>query len=167
MAAAIGVRSDYTSVDLRQFARRSGDPAQVRRLLAVALILDGGSRSEAAKVAGVTLQIVRKPEGDCTEHAVLLATLGRALGIATRVVDGLAYTDYFANRRNVFVPHAWMQAWVDGRWKSFDAALAGFDAGHIAFSSGDGDPWRFYNGLDLLGRTKLLKVEATGNATRQ
>ena len=59
MAAAIGVRSDYTSVDLRQFARRSGDPAQVRRLLAVALILDGGSRSEAAKVAGVTLQIVR------------------------------------------------------------------------------------------------------------
>jgi transposase len=59
MAAAIGVRSDYTSLDLGQFARRSGDPDQVRRLLAVVLILDGGSRSEAAKVAGVTLQIVR------------------------------------------------------------------------------------------------------------
>ncbi len=59
MAAAIGVRSDYTSSDLRRFARRSGDPDQVRRLLALALILDGGSRSEAAKVAGVTLQIVR------------------------------------------------------------------------------------------------------------
>ena len=39
MAAAIGVRSDYTSADLRQFARRSGDANQVRRLLAVALIL--------------------------------------------------------------------------------------------------------------------------------
>src|SRR3546814_10977372 len=59
MAAAIGVRSDYTSADLRQFARRSDDADQVRRLFAVALILDGGSRSEAAKVAGVTLQIVR------------------------------------------------------------------------------------------------------------
>src|SRR3546814_19830227 len=59
MAAAIGVRSDYTSADLRQFARRSGDADQVRRLLAVALILDGGSRSEAAKFGGVTLQIVR------------------------------------------------------------------------------------------------------------
>ncbi len=59
MAAAIGVRSDYTSADLRWFARRSGDPDQVRRLLALALILDGGSRGEAAKVAGVTLQIVR------------------------------------------------------------------------------------------------------------
>jgi transposase len=59
MAAAIGVRSDYTSADLRQLARRSGDADQVRRLLAVALILDGGSRSDVAKVAGVTLQIVR------------------------------------------------------------------------------------------------------------
>ena len=54
MAAAVGIRSGYTSADLRWFARRSGDADQVRRLLALALILDGGSRSEAAKVAGVT-----------------------------------------------------------------------------------------------------------------
>lgn len=59
MAAAIEVRRDYTSADLRRYARRCDDADQVRRLLAVALILDGGSRSEAAKVAGVTLQIVR------------------------------------------------------------------------------------------------------------
>lgn len=59
MATAIGVRSDYTSGDLRGYARRCGDADQVRRLLALAVILDGGSRSEAAKVAGVTLQIVR------------------------------------------------------------------------------------------------------------
>ena len=59
MAAAIGVRADHTSADLRRFARRCGDPDQVRRLLAVALILDGGSRSDAAKFGGVTLQIVR------------------------------------------------------------------------------------------------------------
>lgn len=59
MAAAIRVRCDYSSSDVRRYARRCGDADQVRRLLAVALILDGGSRSEAAKVAGVTLQIVR------------------------------------------------------------------------------------------------------------
>jgi len=58
MGAAIGVRTDYTSADLRVVARRCGDGDHVRRLLAVALILDGGSRSEAAKVAGVTLQIL-------------------------------------------------------------------------------------------------------------
>ena len=59
MAAAVGIRSDYTSADLRRLARGTGDADQVRRLLALALILDGESRSEAAKVAGVTLQIVR------------------------------------------------------------------------------------------------------------
>ncbi len=105
------------------------------------------------------LQVVRDPQGDCTEHAVLLAALGRAIGISTRVVDGLVYSPDFAGSRQVFVPHAWMQAWVDGRWRSFDAALGGFDAGHIAFSSGDGDPWRFYQGLDMLGRTALKRVE--------
>lgn len=59
MAAAIRVRTDHTSEHLRRFARRCGDPDQVRRLLAIAVILDGGSRSDAAKFAGVTLQIVR------------------------------------------------------------------------------------------------------------
>jgi transglutaminase-like putative cysteine protease len=105
------------------------------------------------------LEVVRKPEGDCTEHAVLLAALGRSLGVATRVVDGLAYAPGFAGKDRVFVPHAWVQAWVGGRWQSFDAALPGFDAGHIALSVGDGDPWRFYAGLDMLGRVALREVD--------
>ena len=82
------------------------------------------------------LEVAKNPEGDCTEHAVLLAALGRARGIATRVVDGLAYVDSYAGNRYVFVPHAWAQAYVDGHWQSFDAALPGFDAGHIALSVG-------------------------------
>ncbi|MGN6518383.1 MAG: transglutaminase-like domain-containing protein [Dokdonella sp.] len=107
------------------------------------------------------LEVARKPEGDCTEHALLVAALGRALGIATRVVDGLAYAPGFAGRDQVFVPHAWAQAWVDGRWQSFDAALPGFDAGHIALGFGDGDPWRFSAGLDLLGRIELREAQTT------
>jgi hypothetical protein len=113
------------------------------------------------------LEVARKPEGDCTEHAVLLAALGRALGIATRVVDGLAYTQGFAGAKNVFVPHAWAQAWVDGRWQSYDAALAGFDAGHIAFSAGDGDPWRFYQGLDLLGRIEVKRIDSLHDVAKK
>jgi transglutaminase-like putative cysteine protease len=105
------------------------------------------------------LEVVRKPEGDCTEHAVLVAALGRALGIATRVVDGFAYAPGFGGKQQVFVPHAWAQAYVDEHWKSFDAALPGFDTGHIAISIGNGDPWRFYSGLDLLGRLDMRQVE--------
>jgi hypothetical protein len=106
------------------------------------------------------LEVAKNPEGDCTEHAVLLAALGRAIGIPTRVVDGLAYTDHYAGVDHVFVPHAWAQAFVDGHWQSFDAALHGFDAGHIALSVGDGDPWRFFAGFDTLGRMRVDGVEA-------
>jgi transglutaminase-like putative cysteine protease len=105
------------------------------------------------------LETVRSREGDCTEHALLLAALGRSAGIPTRVVDGLAYTASFGGRTHLFVPHAWAQAWVDGRWQSYDAALAGFDAGHIALNVGDGDPAGFYAGVSLLGRIRLERVE--------
>lgn len=101
------------------------------------------------------LEVARDPRGDCTEHAVLLAALGRAQGIATRTVNGLAYSAQFAGQKHVFVPHAWVQAWTGERWESFDAALMGFDSGHIALSIGDGDPWRFYSGLELLGTLHL------------
>ena len=59
MAAPIRVRSDLSSDQVRAFSRSCRDAGQVRRLLAIATILDGGSRSEAARIAGVTLQIIR------------------------------------------------------------------------------------------------------------
>ena len=80
MAAAIEVRGDHTSSDLRRFARRCSDPDQVRRLLAIALILDGASRSDAAKAAGVTLQIVR--------DWVLRFNADGPAGLATRKAPG-------------------------------------------------------------------------------
>jgi len=59
MAAAIGVRGDYNAARLRELAKRSDDANQTRRLLALAAIYDGGSRTEAAKIGGVGLQTVR------------------------------------------------------------------------------------------------------------
>ncbi len=59
MGRAIALRSDFSAADLRRLARRSGDAGQARRLLALAAIYDGGTRSEAARLGDVTLQIVR------------------------------------------------------------------------------------------------------------
>jgi len=59
MAAAIGLGGDLDGDDLRRLARDSRDAKQVRRLLALAVIRDGGTRTEAARVGGVGLQIVR------------------------------------------------------------------------------------------------------------
>ena len=59
MAAAIGIRGDYEAAQLRALAKRSDDAGQTRRLLALAAIYDGGSRSDAATIGGVGLQTVR------------------------------------------------------------------------------------------------------------
>jgi transposase len=59
MARAIPLRSDFTAAELRRLARHSKDAGQARRLLALAAIYDGGTRSEAARLGNVTLQIVR------------------------------------------------------------------------------------------------------------
>ncbi|MCQ4165317.1 transglutaminase-like domain-containing protein [Tahibacter harae] len=106
------------------------------------------------------LETARTRQGDCTEHALLLAALGRARGIPTRVATGLAYIEQFGGAERVFVPHAWAQAWIDGRWQSYDAALGRFDSSHITLGVGDGDPWRFYAGVGTLGNLTLEKVEA-------
>lgn len=59
MAAAIGLRSDFDGRAVRGFAKATKDAAQGRRLLALAEICDGGSRSDAARIGGVGLQTIR------------------------------------------------------------------------------------------------------------
>jgi transposase len=59
MRKPIPLRLDHDAAQLRRFARGSEDANQVRRLLALAVIYDGGSRTQAAEVGGVTLQVVR------------------------------------------------------------------------------------------------------------
>ena len=80
MAAPVKVRQDLSSDELRGVARSSKDAGQVRRLLAMAAILDGSSRSEAARIAGVTLQIVR--------DWVLRFNEAGIAGLATRKAPG-------------------------------------------------------------------------------
>ena len=59
MSACIALRDDYDSLELRRLAKRSRDPRQVRRLLALAAAYDGMSRTEAAKVGGMDRQTLR------------------------------------------------------------------------------------------------------------
>jgi hypothetical protein len=108
------------------------------------------------------LEVARTRRGDCTEYAVLLAALARAQGIPTRVVSGIAYAGRAAGALRVFVPHAWTQAWIDGRWQSFDAALGQFDSGHIALATSDGSPASFFQSSRLFGRLRIDQVNPGG-----
>jgi transposase len=56
---AILLRGDFDADRVRAAARRSKDGPQARRLLALAAVYEGSTRTEAARLGGVTLQIVR------------------------------------------------------------------------------------------------------------
>jgi transposase len=59
MSIPVSLRGDFTAAQLRAVARKTKDGPQARRLLALAAIYDGATRTEAAKIGGVTLQIIR------------------------------------------------------------------------------------------------------------
>lgn len=59
MGTAVVLRQDFDGAALRRLARASREAGQTRRLLALAAIYDGGSRTAAARIGGVGLQIVR------------------------------------------------------------------------------------------------------------
>jgi hypothetical protein len=108
---------------------------------------------------GSALEAFRTRRGDCTEYAVLLAAMGRAAGVPTRVVSGLVYSRSFEGERYVFVPHAWVHAWTGTSWQSFDAALGSFDSTHLAFAASlDGNPSELLAGLNLAHALKLTSA---------
>lgn len=116
-------------------------------------------------------EVVRTREGDCTEHAVLLAAALRAVKIPSRVVSGVIYTEEFEGMRNVFVYHMWTQAFVqrggaDGQmennWIDMDATLPGemyCDAARIGLSTSDLSDTGTLNSMvalsDLIGNLEI------------
>jgi transposase len=56
---AVSLRGDFDASRLRGLAKRAKDGPQARRLLSLAAIYDGATRTEAAKIGGVGLQIIR------------------------------------------------------------------------------------------------------------
>jgi len=118
MGAAIELRTDFTGDDLRRLAKASRDARQTRRLLALATIYDGGSRSDGAKLGGVTLQIVR--------DWVMRFNAEGAPGLLDRKAPGnapLLTTEHRAAL--VQAVEAGPKPWLDGvvRWRLVDLAV--------------------------------------------
>src|SRR5215207_8476071 len=59
MSVPIPLRQDFDAPQLRGVAKKTKDGPQARRLLALAAIYDGATRTEAAQIGGVGLQIIR------------------------------------------------------------------------------------------------------------
>jgi hypothetical protein len=89
------------------------------------------TRKNYSQAFSSAAEVARTREGDCTEHAVLVAALCRASGIPARVAFGLVYVA----SEQAFAFHMWNEAWIDDRWVPLDATLAlgGIGAGHLKF----------------------------------
>ncbi|MEA3409658.1 MAG: transglutaminase domain-containing protein, partial [Candidatus Eisenbacteria bacterium] len=72
-------------------------------------------------------EVLESTSGDCSEHAVLLATMARSVAIPSKVVSGVVHTD------GEFAYHMWVEVWTGETWHALDATIGdgSVDAAHI------------------------------------
>lgn len=110
-------------------------------------------------------EVARSLQGDCTEHAVLLAAMLRARHIPSRVAVGIVYIEPLA----AFGGHMWTEALLGDRWVPLDATLGlggtGADRIKLADSSfaddGPSPMTSFLPLLHVLGRIELNVLDTS------
>ena len=120
------------------------------------------------------VEVAESLEGDCTEHAVLLAALARARGIPARVAIGLVYVpeasaDVGKNGGGAggFLYHMWTEVYVAGGWVGLDGTRGrgGVGAAHLKLATSSLRDATAYSSMlpvaQVLGRLKIevLAVE--------
>jgi hypothetical protein len=90
--------------------------------------------------------------GDCNEHAVLLAALGRAAGIPTRIEAGLVYL------KGRFYYHAWNLMYL-GQWVTVDPIFGQLpaDVSHLRLATGS--PERQLDIMGVIGNIRLTILQ--------
>jgi hypothetical protein len=139
----------------REIAAGATDPRiQIDRIVAW---LDANIRKSPVD-AWTALDALDARAAECQGHAFLYAALARALGIPTRVVNGIVYFEEFGG----FLYHAWAESLVAGRWLAVDPTLAMVpaDATHLKLVEGE-SPAALAPLVDWVGRLKL-RVIAVG-----
>jgi transglutaminase-like putative cysteine protease len=81
------------------------------------------------------LDVLQTKQAECQGHAYLYTAFARSLGIPTRVVNGLVYSEQFKG----FLYHSWSESLVDDRWQPVDPTFgqADADATHIGIVEGE------------------------------
>jgi hypothetical protein len=107
-------------------------------------------------------EVCRSLEGDCTEHAVLMAALCRARKIPARVAFGLVYYP----PEKGFAYHMWNEVWIADHWVPMDATLGqgGIGADHIKLGDSNlagGSPLaELLSVIQVFGRLELEVLKA-------
>ena len=96
------------------------------------------------------LDALHERRGECQSHTYLFTALARAVGIPTRIVNGLVYSQEYSG----FLYHAWPEVYV-GEWRALDPTFGQdvVDATHIKLTEGTQDgPFRL---MEFVGKLKI------------
>jgi hypothetical protein len=142
-----------------QVAAKETDPWKIARALEsfVQRTVKNKNYSQAFATAA---DVARSLEGDCTEHALLLAALCRARKIPARAAFGLIYYP----PKHGFAYHMWTEVWIKNRWVPMDATLGlgGIGADHIKLGdsnfAGSSPLTDLLSVVQVLGRLELSVI---------
>lgn len=106
-------------------------------------------RKRATASVPSAVEVLHTQEGDCNEHAILLAALARAAGIPAKINVGLVYLE------GAFYYHAWNSLYIGGTWLPVDATFGQIpaDPTHIQLHEGELDEQAKV--LSVVGKIKI------------
>ncbi|MFK8259633.1 transglutaminase domain-containing protein [Erwinia sp. AnSW2-5] len=99
----------------RRYYREEAPLASLERLMGE-LLLKMPYQPGSTLVTDTAAKVFAAGSGVCQDHSHVFLACCRSLHIPARYVSGYLYTD---NVEHV-ATHAWVEAWVDGSWHSFD-----------------------------------------------
>lgn len=101
------------------FRRRAGSLSGLREL-ATAILLKMPFKPGETEVCHTAVDAFAIGSGVCQDHAHVFIACCRALGVPARYVSGYVYSPAYGESQ--VASHAWAEAWVMDRWRSFDVA---------------------------------------------
>jgi hypothetical protein len=112
------------------------------------------------------LDVLQTRQAECQGHAYLYTAFARSLGIPTRVLNGLVYSEQFKG----FLYHSWSESFVDSRWQAVDPSFGQSvaDATHIMVVEGDSAA-DIMPLIDWVGkvRIRVLVIEPAASPARR
>ena len=174
VAAAGSARAPSpASADPRYLASTFPVPARDPRITATARDIASGTDDAREKVQRLIawirqnvrtspadvwtgLDVLDTREAECQGHTYLYAAFARSLGIPTRVVNGIVYSEEFQG----FLYHTWAESFVAGVWLAVDPTFGTVpaDATHVVLVEGE-TLAELAPLVDWIGRLKIRVIE--------
>lgn len=122
------IQSDDRHVVALANAMAKGETDPWKVALALERHVKQSVKSSFSQAFATAAETAASLEGDCTEHAMLLAAVCRARKVPARVAVGLVY-----DGKDGFAFHMWTEVWISDRWIPLDATrgAGGIGGAHL------------------------------------